>query len=254
MLRFCLLLLLSGCLSELPKITLLEPLNSALYIVDKAAETTSTIVVYEILNLTNSLLISPQLCVQLVSVLTDEELFPLTCSEALEGVVSREFNSVPSGSFRLILSLNADNLHDTHEAVKIVFHVKRTEELLPKIAVIHEQIAIRPGDLNVVAVTFGDATIEYHIGATLLDMDKYEVCVQLRELNTNADVLQLTCSPTNARTLNFHYLNLGFYSLSLTFAEKNTGELGKRILYQLSEKKLLINVKIQSSRIRGGTG
>ena len=255
----CLFLFCNGCLSQVPTIILLEPLNSALYILGAADGAISTNVVYEVQNLSSLLLTSPQVCLHLVSDLTYEELLPSTCFEANEETVSRKFNGIPKGSFRLNLSLVSNGVPVTSESVTSTFHVRYVEELLPEITVLKEQnthehfspdnYAHVSRELNVVATQPADGQlsnvkIEYMLGESLLQMDNIEVCVHLSEVNTNIDVLQLACVPSSQRILTFQALSVGSYSLTLTLAKKANDDLKiERELYLSSERKMLINVK-----------
>ena len=255
----CLFLFCNGCLSQVPTIILLEPLNSALYILGAADGAISTNVVYEVQNLSSLLLTSPQVCLHLVSDLTYEELLPSTCFEANEETVSRKFNGIPKGSFRLNLSLVSNGVPVTSESVTSTFHVRYVEELLPEITVLKEQnthehfspdnYAHVSKELNVVATQPADGQlsnvkIEYILGESSLQMDNFEVCVHLSEVNTNIDVLQLACVPSSQRILTFQALSVGSYSLTLTLAKKANDDLKiERELYLSSERKMLINVK-----------
>ena len=245
---YALLILFVACDSHAPSIKLMQPLQSALYFLGSTAETTSVIVMYRIFDLSTSSLTSPHLCISLMEDLTHEELVPSTCFEVGDGLVERVFSGLPRGTYNLTLSLQADNLVGNNEIVTSLFYIKSIEELLPTVSIVDSTGSSQASGMNVVTSAglekSTDASVEYSLGATLLDMSELEICVDLTDLSIKSKVLGLTCVPATQRVLTFQALNLGTYSLSLTLATKLSHEKKEpRILYQKSEIIHLIHIR-----------
>ena len=225
----------------------------------------SVVLKYEVLNLTSQ---STQICLQLDALNSSEQLLASTCFRATEGDETKTLTDLPIGDFVLSLVLREDlPPHAQYEDSRMtsVISVKKIEQLLPKIDMIlqlENQVSsdlapvkiIEPSTIVVASSNVGaltDLQIEYQLGQSVLPMERFDVCVRLIDINSGNVLVELSCVPSNQRTLNFREMSTGSYSLTLTLARvidngRVTAEsqlLSDREIYESSSSTLVLHVK-----------
>mmetsp|Transcript_17383 Transcript_17383/g.16722 ORF Transcript_17383/g.16722 Transcript_17383/m.16722 type:complete len:493 (-) Transcript_17383:36-1514(-) len=254
---FTLIIFLKLFSAQLPVITLNLPVESSTIVKRNMNHKVSTTVRYDI-NSDLSSLQNLELCMQLDERSDNRQLLPLSCFIVAEGSNANTLNDLPLGDF--IVSLVWRNTSPSYEVqeeskVSASFSVKAIDTLLPIIEFIsHNPIrmysfhAIRKteeGFEMVVAAISNkqtDVTVEYSLGSSLLNIEGYDICAQLTHVDTNLEVLKLTCVPNTQRSLTFQAMNIGSYILVLSIGKIQPGN-DQREMYESSKKDLNIIIK-----------
>lgn len=131
------------------------------------------------------------------------------------------------------------------------FNVKKVEELLPEIKIVpgviksvidekedkYSVVNIESDKEIVISAVEGQKTnvqVRYALGESLLQMDIFDVCLKLVDINTNDIKVELACVAATQRTLTFQEMSVGSYLLSLTLAQKQTNTNQEIDLYLTS--------------------
>jgi hypothetical protein len=148
-------------------------------------------------------------------------------------------------------------LYEVHEESKVSasFSVKAIDKLLPIIEFVshnpirmdsfHDIRKTEEGLEMVVAATFNkktDVTVEFSLGESLLNIEGYDICAHLTNVDTGLEVLKLTCVPNTQRSLTFQTMNIGSYTLALSIGKIQPGN-DHREMYESSKKDLNIIIK-----------
>ena len=229
---FLLLSLLDISCSKSNKIHLREPQTETIYAVGRESNVSSVVLKYEVLNLTSK---NTEVCLQLDTLNSSEQLLTSTCFRATEGNETKTLTDLPVGDFVLSLVLReASPPHNHYEESRMtsVISVKKIEQLLPRIdmvlqlenAVTSDSAPVKIVEPSTVAVAsssvgaLADVQIEYQLGQSVLPMERFDVCVRLIDIISEKVLVEFSCVPSSQRTLNFREMSMGSYSLTLTLA------------------------------------